>query len=156
MASRPSRDRMSRFRGATLVELLVAVIILSVGLLPLVLAMNKIFTNTYSMGTRSEAQLLAAEKVDELKSYGFATLEDEYLAGADSVVLTEDTAAMKPYVRTTLITYQKAKDSTFVDVVAADTATNYIKMKTTVMWATDTSSYSRSLTAMVTREGALE
>ncbi|MEK8022273.1 MAG: hypothetical protein AAB229_00530 [Candidatus Hydrogenedentota bacterium] len=151
------RLRSQRTRGATIIELIVAVIILGVGLLPLVLALNKIYTNTYSLGTRGEAQLLAAEKIDELKSLGYLKIATDSLAGSDSVVYQDDAVVMKPFSRSTEISYIKYNGGTsFVDADSADVPTDYIQLKTEVRWATDTAVYSRNLTALLTKEGALE
>lgn len=157
MRTAGGRGRGSRVRAATLIELLVAVVILSLGLLPLLLALNRIYTHTYSLGTRSEAVLLAAEKLDELKSLGFLAIETDSMAGTDSIVINEGALSRKPFSRKTEISYEKAVSGTsFVDANPADAPTNYIKLKSTVSWQVESGLVERSLTAMMTRDGTLE
>jgi prepilin-type N-terminal cleavage/methylation domain-containing protein len=144
-------------RGATLVELLVAIVILAVGLLPLLLAMNNVYVNTVRIGSRIEAQHLAAARLDELKAMGFKAIEMNLLAGQASVTIDEGALAVKPYRRGTTIVHQrKVTDAQFVDAVLANLPTDYIRLTTTVTWGTDTGTQKRSLTALVTRDGALE
>ncbi|RMH56256.1 MAG: hypothetical protein D6679_10015 [Candidatus Hydrogenedentota bacterium] len=143
--------------GATLIEILVAVILLSLGLLPLLLALNRTVTNTYSLGTRSEALLLAAEKIDELRAEGFGEIEANILAGADSAVINEGALEEKPFFRTTEIIYQKDLGGmNLVDASPADVPTDYIKLKSTVRWLVENRPLERSVTALMAREGALE
>jgi hypothetical protein len=144
--------------GATIIEVLVAVVILVLGLLPLLLALNNVYVDTYRLGTRSEAQLLAAEKIDELKSEGFLGVEIDYLSGTDSALLNDSDLPQRPYSRITEISYQKeASPSGFVDADSADVPTDYIRLRTTVSWTTaDSGPLERTLTAMMTRDGSLE
>lgn len=150
-------SRRVRTLGATLIELLVAVILLTLGLLPLLLALNKIYVYSFSMGTRAEAQLLAAEKLDELKEAGFLTIETDYIAGADSCVITEDTLVARTFYRVTKISYQKFTDNTtLVEASGADVPTDYLKIKSAVSWSQDTVVMVRTATALIAREGSFE
>ncbi len=153
---------MARFRrraaGATLLELIIALVLLAVGLLPLLLAMNRITVDTYALGTRSEAQLLAGEKIDELKERGFLGVETDYLPpGADSATIDDGALPQKPYSRRTVIRYQKSAGTTgFVDATPADVPTDYLKIRTTVSWTVEGKPVTRAVSAMITREGSFE
>ncbi len=143
--------------GATLIELIVALVLLTVGLLPLLLSMNRIFMDTYALGTRSEAQLLCAEKIDLLKAGGFLELEIDHLNGSDTALIDDGVLPGTPYTRQTILTYQKqASASSFVDASPADVPTDFIKITTTVTWSVQNRPVDRSLTTMVTREGSFE
>lgn len=143
--------------GATIIELLVAVIILAVGLLPLVLALNRIYTDAYRLGTRAEAQLLAAEKIDEFKADGFLDVSTDTLGTKVSVTVDEGALSRKPYYRSTTVTYQKYDGvAAFTDAATGDSATDYIKVQTTVSWKGDTTVFYRTVTGLLTKEGAFE
>lgn len=144
-------------RGATLVEAIVALLILAIGLLPLLLALNRLYTGAYRLGVRATAQSLAAERIDQLKAEGYLAVAATYLNGVDSAVIREDTATTWPYVRVTTIVYQKPDSGlSFMDVTATDSPTDYIRLTARVTRQTDSGVFERSLTAMLTREGMLE
>ena len=143
--------------GATLIELFVALALLAFGLLPLLLALNNVHVNTVKMGNRAEAQRLAAERIDALKALGFKAVETDLLAGAATVTLDEGALDIKQYRRITVLQHQKAVTSaTFVDAAVGDLPTDYIRITATVEWETDSGASGRTISALMTRDGALE
>lgn len=151
------RRRARGLKGATLIELLVALVMLAIGLLPLLLAMNKVFIGTLAAGTRSEALLLAAERVDQLKAEGFLGLELSYLAGNESTVINDGALSTRPYSRQVQLVYQHmASSSSFVDATPAQVPTDFIKVTATVNWAVEGRTATRSVTTLMAREGGFE
>lgn len=143
--------------GATLIELIVALVVLTAGLLPLLLALNRIYINSYKLGVRSEATLLAAERIDDLKSQGFLAIEMNTLAGKDSALINEGALSQKPYFRVTELRYQKSlTGADFVDAGPSDIPTDYIKLTSTVSWFSDYRLLNRTLTTMMTRQGSFD
>lgn len=155
---REARRRIGRVNsGATMIELVVALVMLAIGLLPLLLAMNKIFMGTLASGTRSEALLLAAERVDQIKAEGFVGLELSYLAGNESTIINDGALSTRPYSRQVQLVYQHMATSTsFVDATPAQIPTDFIKVTATVNWSIEGRSATRSVTTLLAREGGFE
>ena len=78
-------DASSSCRGFSIVEMLVALLILASGLLALARFQTVLISSDSLAKQRSEATLLAEQKVDILRSYGTMSAYSSMTSGSDSV-----------------------------------------------------------------------
>lgn len=89
MAASQSSKKPSRQRGFTLIETLVAIVILTVGLLAMAALMSKMTGNSAQSRYMSGASILATEKLEELNRYP-ASDPMVTVTGASAGSLTSD------------------------------------------------------------------
>ncbi|MEW5692520.1 MAG: prepilin-type N-terminal cleavage/methylation domain-containing protein [Candidatus Hydrogenedentota bacterium] len=143
-----------RRNGFSLIELLIALSILALGLLPIVLALNRLEMNTFHIGTVACSSHLAAEKLEELRSYGFSKIEADSLAYNLSASFDEGKLPGSIYSRKTFIRYQKQNaNGSLSDAALADIPTDFIKIETVVCWTVEKNTRSETVVCVITRHG---
>jgi type IV pilus assembly protein PilV len=80
----------TRARGFTLVEVLVALVVLSIGLLGIASLQLSSLRWNHGASKRSQATLLAYDILDRMRANGTAARSDEYSGGTPGTVATAD------------------------------------------------------------------
>lgn len=153
-----SSRKMKSEAGLSLIELLVALIILAAGIVPILISLGSMKLKVVESGAFSEAVRFAGEKVDSLRFSGFAALESSYLGGGTQVsgTVENDTEIVKgKYYRTTTVRYMKQNgDGSLSPAAAADIPTNFIKLESVVRWAIKGVDRSDTVSSVLARTGS--
>lgn len=103
------RSRPHRVRGFTLIEALVALLVLSIGLLGIAALQLSSLRSNYSASLRSQATLLAYDIVDRMRANQIAAANGAYIigltttpTGGSGIVAQDDLARWKQNLTDTL------------------------------------------------------
>ena len=132
------RRSLKNEAGYSLVEVMAAIVILTVAIIPIVGMFDAALKSTGTSGDYDKARALAGQQLERAKSLSYEDARDEFPAGSSTPNPTYTSSSQTAGVPSGFASYTVEKR--FIDEQLADSPTDEGMMKVTVNWS-DNKSY---------------